>query len=61
MTVVKGYKTTASDMWGGGDASNLDKVASNAVLWGTGKMMELGQLSQKKMTQGWVVNGESPR
>ena len=35
MTVVRGYKTTVSDMWG--DASNLDKVASNAVLWGTGK------------------------
>ena len=37
VTVVRGYKTTVSDMWGGGDASNLDKVASNAVLWGTGK------------------------
>ena len=37
MTVFKGYKTIVSDMWGGGDASNLDKVASNAVLWGTGK------------------------
>ena len=37
MTVVRGYKTIVSDMWGGEDASNLDKVASNAVLWGTGK------------------------
>jgi hypothetical protein len=37
MTVVRGYKTTVSDMWRGGGALNLDKVASNAVLWGTGK------------------------
>ena len=36
MTIVRGYRTTVSDMWGGGDASSLDKVASNAVLWGTG-------------------------
>ena len=37
MTTDRGYKTTVSDMWGGEDASNLDKVVSNAVLWGTGK------------------------
>ena len=37
VTVVRGYRTTVSDMWGGGDASGLDKIASNAVLWGTGK------------------------
>ena len=36
MTVTRGYKTTVSDMWQGKDASNLDAVASNAVLWGTG-------------------------
>ena len=34
MTIVRGYRTTVSDVWGGRDASNLDKVASNAVLWG---------------------------
>jgi len=36
MTVTRGYRTTVSDMWQGEDASNLDAVASNAVLWGTG-------------------------
>ena len=41
MTVVRGYKTTVSDMWGGGDASKLDKVASNAVLGGTGKARDI--------------------
>ena len=38
MTVTRGYKTTVSDMWQGEDASNLDAVASNVVLWGAGSM-----------------------
>jgi hypothetical protein len=36
MNVTKSYRTTVSDMWQGGDASNLDAVASNAGLWGSG-------------------------
>jgi hypothetical protein len=38
MTVTRGYRTTVSDMWQGEDASNLDAVASNTVLWGTGSI-----------------------
>jgi hypothetical protein len=31
-SLTRGYRTTVSDMWQGEDASNLDAVASNAVL-----------------------------
>ena len=36
LTVTRNLMTTVSDMWQGEDASKLDPVASNAVLWGTG-------------------------
>jgi ribonuclease HI len=36
LTVTRGLKTKVSDMWQGKEASELDAVASNAVLWGSG-------------------------
>ena len=36
LTVTRGLMTTVSDMWQGEDASKLDPVASNTLLWGTG-------------------------
>ena len=36
LTTTRGYKCTVGDMWEGPEASQLDKTASNSVLWGTG-------------------------
>ena len=44
LTVTRGYKCTVGDMWEGPEASQLDKVASNSVLWGTGGYKHLHQV-----------------
>jgi hypothetical protein len=37
LTVARGLKAKVSNMWNGKEASELDAVASNAVLWGSGQ------------------------
>jgi hypothetical protein len=37
LTVARDLKTKVSDMWNGEEAAELDAVASNAVLWGSGQ------------------------